>query len=90
MTGIDRDVENSPGFHLALRPGATVYSLRGQDTYVPIANASGGERFWVLGLIPLMPLPLGGGIGYLGDVTSDGGLNYRSVIAKRSDLIGRA
>jgi hypothetical protein len=90
LRGMDEDYRRNPTFHLTLRPDATVYRMAQQETYVPLANSVGGERVWVISTIPTLPPTLGGGNGYLCDVTStsNGGLEGRGVVVRRDDVVG--
>jgi len=89
--GLREDMMSHPGMYLRLRPEASVYSARSAHVYVPLARGLGGERVWVLSVLPGLPSSLGGGIGYLCDITSgdvNGGLEGRGVMVRVEDVTG--
>ena len=82
LRGMHEDMKMHPTAFLRTRPGTRVFH-QSDGLIVPIAEAQGGERVWVLGVYGSAPKSLGGGLMYIADVTCgevDGGLEGRDVL----------
>ena len=85
--GISEDMRKHPAMHLRLRPGSTVFRMDG-ETFRPLAQGIGGERVWVLDVIPSLPTTLGGGLAYVADIVAgEGQLEGRAVVVRADDCV---
>ena len=91
--GLAEDLRTVPGLYLWLRPGATVFKQNATtEVFTPQAQGIGGERVWILGVIDALPSGMGGGVGYLCDITAGdtrGGLEGRGVVVRADDTAGQ-
>jgi hypothetical protein len=87
--GVAEDLKRHPATYLTLRPNVTVYKVKGEDRYSPLVKSLGGERVWMLAQVPGLPSSMGGGTGYLCDITAGkvpGGVEGRGVLVLAEDV----